>query len=500
MTSDAAPVSGIQPLERKIVWWLCVLAAVHGFIFSTAFPFFDNLDEPMHLDLVLKYSHGHVPHSLETASLESSIYLAFYSSYAYSTTPDEFPGGQMPMPLWTEPPDKMKQAAAAYSAAWQKETNYESSQAPLYYMMGGGWWNLGKVLGFHDGRLLYWLRFLNIALVAVIVWLGYGAARLVFPENSFLQLAVPALVAVMPQSAFYSIENDPLSAFTFGVGFICLLRWLESPTLFWSAGMFLALAATYLTKTTNLPLLLASVGAILVKLWLCRKNMNAKWAVQLLFLGGAAVPIVGWMIWCKIHFGDLTGSAIKIHYLGWTTKPVSQWLSHPIFTPSGAWAFFCGNVDTFWQGEFAWHKQQLRLHGSDIVYTLVSLALMVGALSGIVPQFSRMSPRQRYALGLSLACLVMVFGFFALMSVVYDFQDCPYPSRAYPYFASGRLMLGALIPFLLLMVYGLDRLLNRHGNVVKFTVLATMMAAMLIVEIATDWPVFTSPYNWYHLP
>jgi hypothetical protein len=406
----------------------------------------------------------------------------------------------MPPPLWTETPEIIKQVVASTSPAWQKQTNYECSQPPLYYLAGGGWWNLGKALGFHDERLLYWLRFLNIALVAGVVWLGYAAARMAFPENSFLRLGVPALIAFMPQSAFYSIENDALSAVTFGIAFICLLQWIENPSTFWGAGTFLALAATCLTKTTNLPLLVVVAGAMLAKVWLSRKNMHARWPALILSLGCASLPVIGWTIWCKVYFGDLTGSAIKIHNLGWTLKPISQWLNHPIFTVPGAWAFFCGNVDTFWQGEFAWHNHQLRLPGSDVVYTLMSLALVGAAFIAMVSQFSKIAPMQCYALGLSLAVIVMTLGFFGFMSIIYDFHDCPYPSRAYPYFASGRLLLGALIPVLLLIVYGLDRLLSRFGSGVKFTALAAIILAMLTVEMVTDWPAFASPYNWYHLP
>ena len=61
-------------------------------------------------------------------------------------------------------------------------------------------------------------------------------------------------------------------------------------------------------------------------------------------------------------------------------------------------------------------------------------------------------------------------------------------------------MLGALIPFLLLITSGLDRLLNRFGIRTKFLALGAILLVMLVTEIATDWPVFSSPYNWFHLP
>jgi len=59
--------------------------------------------------------------------------------------------------------------------------------------------------------------------------------------------------------------------------------------------------------------------------------------------------------------------------------------------------------------------------------------------------------------------------------------------------------LGALVPFLLLFVFGMDCALSRFGIRVKFLALIGMILFMLISEIATDWPVFSSQYNWYHL-
>ena len=90
--------------------------------------------------------------------------------------------------------------------------------------------------------------------------------------------------------------------------------------------------------------------------------------------------------------------------------------------------------------------------------------------------------------------------FLGFLSIIYDFQDCFYPSRAHPYFTSGRLMLGALIPFLLLYLYGLDRALCRvKNNWVRPLVLAGMILFMLISEILIDWRLFPNANNWFHM-
>jgi hypothetical protein len=90
--------------------------------------------------------------------------------------------------------------------------------------------------------------------------------------------------------------------------------------------------------------------------------------------------------------------------------------------------------------------------------------------------------------------------FLAFLSIIYDFNNCFYPSREHPYFTSGRLMLGDVIPFLILCLYGLDcGLENIKGRWTRPLILAGMMIFMLAAEMAVDWPVFFSQYNWFHL-
>src|SRR5580658_1769508 len=94
--------------EKKIIALLCLAAAIHIFVFSAAFPFFNNVDEPANFDLVLKYSHGHVPIGIESTSKEASVYLALFCSCAY-LGPSV---GSIPPPPWTEPVEKMRKDLA----------------------------------------------------------------------------------------------------------------------------------------------------------------------------------------------------------------------------------------------------------------------------------------------------------------------------------------------------------------------------------------------------
>jgi len=61
-------------IKIRIHWLIiifCGLAATRVFIYSGAFPFFTNMDEQYHFDLVMKYSQGHIPKSLENLSQQS---------------------------------------------------------------------------------------------------------------------------------------------------------------------------------------------------------------------------------------------------------------------------------------------------------------------------------------------------------------------------------------------------------------------------------------------
>src|SRR5215510_1369172 len=73
---------------------------------------------------------------------------------------------------------------------------------------------------------LYWIRFLNVPLVAMMVWLAYVTARTIAPERMDLRIGVPLLVAFIPQNVFYAMNNDVLSPLGFGAVFLCMLQWL----------------------------------------------------------------------------------------------------------------------------------------------------------------------------------------------------------------------------------------------------------------------------------
>ena len=487
--------------ERLLASLFCALAAVRVFIFCAAFPFFNNTDEQAHFDLVLKYSHGHLPRGMENFSPESIPYLAACSSPEFFFGPEHFPDRHFPLPTNNRTPEALAQA----QQLWGNAVNAEAWQPPLYYTGSALWLKLGQGFGFNEAHLLYWLRFLNVILSAVLVWLGFLAARECFPEQAELRLCVPLLIAFMPQDMFYGIGNDTLSPICFGAAFILLIRWLkiDIPSNRLALGLGLALSATYLTKLSNIPLFAVALLAIALKVVAINRFGKLHRALPALgiLVACLCIPIASWMIWMQQSFGDLTGSTAHIQLSGWSRQRFFEWWQHPIFTLRGGSTFVSELFANLWRGEFIWHGKRLAFELMDYFYVFSSLTLLAFA-GASVP--SLLKQRNKVTAGIVLVALAAFLAsvcFLVFISVRFDFGGDYYPSRASPYLWSGRLISGAIIPFVILYVYGLAR----AGNWVGKQWLPFAMAALIVItatfsEIRMSEQVFASPYNWFHLP
>jgi hypothetical protein len=494
-----------NPSSSYEFWWVigfCLFAAVRVLLFSAAFPFFNNVDERRHFDLLIKYTEGNVPRGAELISPATLPYLSHYASPEFLSAPEEFEGGYFG-PMWKHPAEEVAPTIAKVEEIWSRTPNQESSQPPLYYTLAAGWFHVGQWIAVKDGSTLYWVRFLNVAFITALVWLAYVAARMIFPQQVALRLGVPLLTAAVPQDAFYGIDNDLLSPICFGVVFICLIKWFLEPKPSISLGIVtgLSIAAAYLTKLSNLPLIIVAVCAIL---WWCILEARAGRLRGVISPLGAlavcaAIPIVAWLFWMKTHFGDFTGATSKAQLLGWTTKQFSDWWSHPIFTAPGMWTFLSELFASFWRGEFMWHARLIGFEGLDLFYVLSSLGLVVIAVISIAgPDAKNTSTTQRCLLWIATACVIATIVFLAFLSLQFDFGACINPSRERPYFFQGRLMLGALIPFATLYVYGLSRLLGNKPNLVLGAV-GAIAITITFLEVLANRVAFTSAYNWFHM-
>jgi hypothetical protein len=510
LTSMTSAESNSSMKERFLILLLCVVAAFRVFMFSAAFPFFSNIDEDLHFDLITQYSHGEVPHSFDPLKEETLNWIVPYASPEFLVTPNHFSDGKFPMPLWKQPWSKVEPEIAATRRAWASEINFESSQPPLYYVLAGFWWCIGKHIGFSGIESLYWIRFLNVALMATMVWLAYLAARTIAPDRLDLRVGTPLLVAFIPQNVFYAMNDDVLSPLCFGVLFLCVLRWLrtDAPSLQLAALTGVVIACTYLTKLSNLPLIVIAVAVVLARIVAISRQMPRAGLIAVaVLLVCAAVPIGSWMVWLKLQFGDFTGSDAKIAFLDWTRKPFIQWWQHPIFTPAGLWIFWWDLTARFWRGEVEWHGEQFNWQTVDPLFAISSLVFIAAAVLGLRRQLG-VSAFQRQAIATAILMIAAGIVFLGFLSIQFDFGSCVNPSRAHPYFTSGRLLSGALIPFAVSYVYGISCLCrfatsklgkaHRIGTATTLAVLGAIVVFSQVSEILIIWPVFSSEHNWFH--
>ena len=142
-------------------------------------------------------------------------------------------------------------------------------------------------------------------------------------------------------------------------------------------------------------------------------------------------------------------------------------------------------------------RQLLNSPVADGFYATSSLVLLGGALVGLRKK-TDLSTFQRQAIAVAALGFITSVGFLALLSIQFDFGNCINPSRLHPYFTSGRLLSGALIPFALVYVYGISWLLRRFNTALPLLVLGVLLALVTMSEIKINRAVFASEHNWFH--
>lgn len=498
---------GFRPSRaNEIAIALCVYGALRILIFSAAFPFFNNLDEVPHFASIEMYAQGNWPgKKLPHYDSETARLFALFASPEYLQTEEQIEQSSaqsnLRLPLYRVPKEKLSPYLPAIVSHYSEGINYEAQAPPLYYLMGAVWLRIGSFIGLQDWALLYWVKFLNPGLYALLVWLSYCFTRTVYPERPFLWIAAPALIAVFPQDVFFGLNRDILSAPLAALALWWMLRGIsektEKPSRWLVAASFMV-GLAFLTNVSNCVLYVALACA----LWTWSQSQK-KWAAKIRILitcsAAAVVLPLAWMARNFAVMGDFTGSRAKIEYLGWTVKPVALWLDHPLFSFHGVSFFIWQLTRTFWRGEYAWHLASLQWLVADWFYVLSSLAFLAASVGYFLKDQKNLSAVQRFA---SIQGMVMILGsvaFMALISLPFDFHESFYPSRQLPFFISGRIIVGAMLPFALLYVGTLERILIRFSFGWRVTILIGILCFATFAEVKTHSLPFSSSFNFYAL-
>ncbi len=227
---DSLPRDADGRREQLLVGLFCLLAGLRVLVYAAAFPFFNNVDEYDHFDTVCKYAQGHVPRGLEQWSDEAATFIALYGSPEFIGRFEDFPGGKIPSPVWTCSPEEAARAFERIRNEWRHQRNFEAVQPPAYYVVAGAWFDLGKLIGIRGGDLLYWTRIVSVLAYVLLVWLAYLLAKELFPQDKFLYLGVPAVLAVLAQTIYYGLDNDVLSGPLGTLVLYLLVRFYRSPS------------------------------------------------------------------------------------------------------------------------------------------------------------------------------------------------------------------------------------------------------------------------------
>lgn len=478
---------------------LCVLGSLRVFLFSAAFPFFNNVDEQAHFDLVYKYSLGRLPKAaVEPFDRRAAELIVLHGSPEYLRDPQL---GPAPPPRWDGGHASGSPGFEREVAAWISDKNHECGSFPSYYVLAGSWCALGRWIGLSGGQLLYWVRFLNVPLFAVLVWLTWRVARTLYPDDHLPRIALPLLIAFFPQDLFYAINSDSISPVLYAWLFWLLLRCnceKRAHAHYLLAG--LVAAAAVLTKLSNVTVLAFLLVFLLFQFRRAKDPTDGRLSRNAVLLAAMAVPVGLWLARNSIVMGDMTASIEKMKILGWTRKPIEQLWNHPIRTPSGLFYFLGRLTETFWRGEFVWYRERIASTGLDVFYLISTGFLLFLALVGAFAHRASLSSNLRLALSMSFGVIVASVLLLAVLSALFDFGACFYPSRARPYFVSGRLIAGALVPFCIVFITGLKEFFSIWSRPAH-VLLAIVLIVIVITagEVALSIDVFSSPYNWFAL-
>ncbi len=487
---------------------LAVFAALRILIFTAAFPLSNNTDERFHLMTIQMFAQGQIPgKELPRINPEFARTFLLYWSPEYNHSPENLKRSDVVGPLYGLPPQVQNSALnqnfyAKQLNQWLARPNYEAQSAPLYYLVAAVWYKIGAGLGMRDWGLDYWLRFLNPIAYGLLVWLSYKFCLEVYSKNSFLCIAVPALIAVFPQDVFFGMNRDVFSAPTAAAVFLCLVKALDSKPhqVRWLLlGSFLS-GLAFLNSVSNW-VLFGALGATLWQ-WVqsSPETRHRKiWVVSASALAAGVLPFL-WMLRNDLVLGDLTGGKAKAHELTWTVKSLGHMFPHPLFSLHGLAYFLVNLTRSFWQGEYTWHAAQMRSASAGRFYLFSSAAFVALFAINLVARRKTISSLQKFVGFQALFLVASSVLFLAAISLPFDFHECAYPSRLYPFFVSGRIISGTLLPFVLIYASGLEWVTNHIRKwIPPVAVLACLMLFITGSEIRVRSVVFSSPYNFFAL-
>jgi hypothetical protein len=214
------------------------------------------------------------------------------------------------------------------------------------------------------------------------------------------------------------------------------------------------------------------------------------------------IPLVIWGGFNYFALGDFTGTHSHIEYCGWQIKPFNQIWHHPIFTLKGFYYFSSNLIVSFWRGEFVWHFQGVHSKNADILYIITSAVFGLFGTISLLFEKDSILPWQRLCNRLLVVTPLLFVAFLVFLSMRYDFGNDYYPSRRYPFFNSGRLILASFIPFLVIYIKGIEFISAKVRIAIDPIIILLLIGIYsLYTEITVTYylGLFANPLNFFHI-
>jgi hypothetical protein len=476
----------------------CIAAALKTLFFSVSLPFF-AVDEELHFDAIHKFANGYrIQPSLPRFDPESVEIIELYQSPQFLKSPD--PGkAWVPAGWWCRPSrERLPAQVADRVAGWRQIGNVEVDAPPAYYLMGAVWYKLGRRMGYSGLFLLYWLRALNAVGFGLLVLFSWLFVRECYPDNSFLAISVPLFLLVFPQDCFLSIIPNSLSATFMSLTlWLCAKLWSRSDRGLWfylATGAMAAVTALLGFGNFTVALPVVWIAWRIVKTPQASSSRTAILTKAFAMLAAAALPVGAWLVRNDIVLGNWSGSKSKQEYLTWSVKPLSEIFHHPIFRWEGFGYFVSTLSRNFWRGELSWQAAP-RVGWIDPFYLWFSL-LFCGIFTFRALRRRGGEAPQRFADTASIVMVASSVLFLMVLSLPFDFGRCFYPSEARPYFVSGRIIIGILLPFLIMFLGGLETLCGWIAKSLNPIYVALPLAAVIfLAETVLFLPILSSRFN-----
>jgi len=484
--------------EQIFILLVCVAASLKILFFSLSLPFFP-LDEELHFDAIQKFASGYKAQaplpSLDKLSVEI---IELYHSPEFLRVAE--PGRPfVPLSSWCRPSQEhLPPELADRVTIWAPVKNVEIDAPPAYYTIEAVWYKIGRWMGYSGLFLLYWLRSLSALAYGVFVLLAWLFVRECYRDNRFLQICVPIFLLVFPQDCFLFLIPNSLSAVWMTAALLLFAKVVNKPersvALYAAAGLAAATTALLSFGNFTVGLVVCVAAYFLVKPAWALPQRDSRIAKTLVMMVAAAVPVGAWLVHNRLILGNWSGSKSKQEFLTWTVKPISEWIHHPLFTFAGFHYFLATLARNFWRGEMYWGAEP-RTAAIDPFYLWLSLFLC-GVF--VVHILRRRTAGSEVSFA-DAAAILLILGsvlFLMALSMPFDFGRCFYPSRARPYFVSGRLIIGALVPFLILFLGGLQVVCGWISKRLNPLYVAIPLAAcVFVVETVLFIPILSSRFN-----